>query len=238
MKKKLIVLLFLVFLLSCGDDAEVSDVFQNLQISPAEIMADGKSVVTVSVEINQESSIDRRKIVFKTSSGSFNATGTSSAIVDAQYENGKLLAKAVLKSGTKPGEVNVSVQPDFDSPVKEFVESMSVNFLPSVPSSFKIAPSSYGIASNFLKEVAITGYLKNASGNFVSEGYSVSFTDLLIDGTPAQGMFREAHLTTSDSSKVTFIYSSQNYPIGTQIKIIGKVKDSGLSDNIILTINE
>lgn len=236
--RKFLIVSFLTLLISCGEDAEIDDVFQNLQVNPSEIAADGKSTVSVSVEINQKSSSDRRKIIFKTSSGSFTSSGTSSATVEAKYENGILMAKAVLKAGTKAGEVTVSVEPEFDSSVKEFVESRSINFISSLPLSLELEPSSYGLAANFLGETKITGYLKNSTGNFVSEGYKVSFSDFLPDGSPAGGMIREAHLTTTDSSKVSFIYSAKDYPIGTKIKIIGKVSDSNISSNLILTINE
>lgn len=237
MRKFLIIPLF-ILLISCGDDAEIDDVFQNLQVSPSEALADSKSTVNVSVEINEKSSSDRRKIIFKTSSGSFASSGSSSATVEAKYENGILMAKAVLKAGTKAGEVKISVEPEFDSSVKEFVDSRSINLLPSIPSSLKLEPSSYGLASNFLSEVKIIGYLKNSKGNFVSEGYTVSFSDFLQDGTPAEGMFRDVHLKTVDSSKVSCIYSAKQYPIGTKIKIVATVSDLNISNNLILTINE
>lgn len=236
--RKFLIIPFLALLISCGDEAEIGDIFQNLQINPSEVAADGKSTLNVSVEINQKSSSDRRKIIFKTSSGTFTSSGSSSATVEAKYENGILTAKAVLKAGTKAGEVKISVEPEFDSPIKEFVESRSINLLPSIPSSLELEPSSYGLASNFLGETKISGYLKNSSGNFVSEGYSVTFSDFLLDGTPAGGLFRDVHLKTADSSKVSCIYSTKAYPVGTKIKIIGTVADSNISNNLILTINE
>lgn len=236
--RKFLIVSFLTLLISCGDDAEIDDVFQNMQVNPLEAAADGKSIINISVEINQKSSSDRRKIIFKTSSGSFTSSGTSSATVEAKYENGILIAKTVLKVGTKAGEAKISVEPEFDSSVREYVESRSINLVPSIPFSLELEPSSYGLAANFLGETKVTGYLKNSIGNFVSDGYKVSFSDFLLDGSPAGGMFRDAHFTTTDSSKVSFMYSAKNYPVGTKIKIIGTISDSNISNNLTLTINE
>ena len=170
-------LLAVITLTNCKREVPVDKVLKNLTFSKPEISADGQSTVSVSVEVSNKSSDDRRTVIFSVSSGVFTASGNNKYTAKAEYESGILIAKATLRVSTKPGYLVVSVKPEFDSPIKEFVVTDSIPAIKSVPFSIKLGASAFGIASNHLNEVFITGKLLNASGKFVSEGYNVLFED-------------------------------------------------------------
>ncbi len=237
-----IFLLAVITFTNCNKQVAIDKVLKNLKFSKPEIPADGQSTVTVSIELSDKSSDDRRTVIFSTSSGVFTASGNSKYTAKAEYENGMLIAKAIVRISTKPGYLVVSVKPEFDSPVKEFVVTDSIPAKKSVPFSFKLGTSSFGIASNHLNEVFITGKLLNASGKFVSEGYNVLFEDSVLT-VAANGQFRELTTTTGDSSVLSAYYSAFAHPIGTQIRIRGTLLDENgnkttITDAILLTVNQ
>jgi len=238
----LTVFLLAVITLTNCKKIPVDQVFKNLKFSKSEIFADGQSTVSISVELSDKSSDDRRNIVFSASSGVFTANGKDTYSSKAEFENGILVAKATLRVSTKPGTIVVSVKPEFNSPVNGFILSDSIPAKTSVPFSIKLETSSFGIASNHLTEVFITGNLKNASGKFVSEGYNVLFEDVVLS-VPANGQFRNLQTTTTDSALVSGYYSAFAHPIGTQIKIRGTLLDenghkTAIADSVLLTVNQ
>jgi hypothetical protein len=227
---------------SCKKDVKISDALNNFKLSEREILADGHSTVSVSVELSDKSSTDRRNVVFSTSSGVFTSSGNNKYTAKAEYENGILVAKSTLKSPTQPGVIKITVQPEFDSPVKEFFLTDSIVAKQSIPASIKLEPSSFGIAANFVNEIFLTATLKNSNGKFVSKRYNVLFEDFVLNSL-AIGRFRALSGATTDSSKVTGFYSSSNYPLTTQIKLKGTILDANglrtsISDSIIISINQ
>ncbi len=243
MRKIIIIAIYLILFSSCKKVPSIDEVLTDLKISQSEVLADGQSTVSISVVLSDKSSTDRRSVIFTTSSGIFTSSGSNKYTSKAEFENGILLAKATLRSSTEPGTIKVSVKPEFDSPLNEYILTASIIAKPSVPVSIKLEPSSFGIASNFLNEVQITGILKNSDGKFVSKGNNVLFENLLLSGISANGHFRNLQPTTSDSSKVGGYYSANLYPIGTKIKIKCTVLDSNgqrtiISDSLLLTINQ
>jgi len=241
---KIITLFFTIIVLlifSCKKDINISDSLTNFKLSLREILADGQSTVSLSVELDEKSSIDRRNVVFTTSGGLFAASGTNKYTAKAEYDNGILIAKATLKSSTQPGVVKITVKPEFDSPIQEFILTDSLIASPSIPASIKLEPSSFGLGANFVNEILLTATLKNSNGRFVSKGYNVLFEDFVLNSL-ANGRFRALSGSTSDSSKVTGFYSASNYPIATQIKIKGTLLDSNglrtsITDSILININ-
>ena len=230
-------LILLVTLWSCSDNPEISDVFKDFDVSTDQIPADGQSTAELVAVLTSDASADRRKVIFKTTSGSFGATGNSITIT-AVYENGKLVARATLTASTRPGQVSVSVQPEFDSSVGEFVLSKNIAFTNSVPVSLELETSSYGIGSNFTNSILLTGILRNAEGKNVSENYEVIFEDLTMSNSAAPGQFIEQHLLTQDSSKVSARYQAGSHVLGEQIKIVCRLQNSTVSDTLIININE
>ncbi|MBU1819980.1 MAG: hypothetical protein KKG00_00520 [Bacteroidetes bacterium] len=233
-----------LFIIICGcEDVKDSDVFDDFLLTSKEVPADGQSTIQVSVNIKEVASSDRRNFIFSTTSGSFTGSGTSKFTAKAEYEAGILKAKAILKAPIAPGLFTVTVQPEFDSPIREFVLSQTVTATPSVPASIDLETSGFGIISNFASEILLTGLLKNASGKNVSKGTEVLFEDKLLDGSPAGGRFRNQQRITLDSSKVSTKYSAAAYPVGTTIVIHCTMLDANrqktaIKDEKLITINQ
>jgi hypothetical protein len=241
MKNTLTFIAMLLVLISCSKDVTTEDVLTNLTVSAATIPADASSSVKLSVTLPNDSSTDRRSVIYTCTSGTFE-NGAKTYTAKAAFENGVLVAKAVLKSTTKPETIEVSASPEFDSPIGDFMLGTSIVTLPSVPATIQLSPSALGLASNHLNEVKLTALLRNTDNKFVSQGYTVKFTDEMLNGDPASGGFREQYLTTTDSAKVSAYYSAAIHPIGTQIKIRCILLDNGvetpLQQATILTINQ
>lgn len=189
--KRLILFLIALIISSCTKDTDINEVFSDFSVSTDQVSADGQSTVNVIAILSSNADSDRRNVIFKNTSGSFLPSLTETATVKAEYDNGKLTAKATLKVSTKPGNVIVSVKPEFDSSVGEFILEKTIIAVQSNVASIHLEPSSYGIGSNYLTDVKVVGTLKNSSGKSVSSGQKVVFEDFLSDGTPANGKFRE-----------------------------------------------
>jgi len=243
--KKFLLLLIILTCAACSEEADTNDIFSNFVVSPSTISADGESIVDVSVELTDKASTDRRNIVFSTTSGKFTSTNLDKCTIKAEYEAGVLIARTTLKVSTKPGAIEISVQPEFDSPVKEFSITQIVHAVASVPKTISLESSSFGVASNHLNEVLLTGNLKNIEGKPVSSGYKVGFTNFVLpSGTDGSaGQFRDTNDTTAAASEVTSYFSANALPIGTSVKIVATLLNldgspTEISDSIVLTINQ
>lgn len=241
--KKVILFLIVFALSSCTKDTDVSEVFSDFSLSSDQVSADGQSTIDVSVVLSSNADSDRRNVIFKTTSGSFLPSLTETSIVKAEYDNGKLTAKAILKVSTKPGNIIISVKPEFDSSVGEFVLEKTITAVQSKVTSIHLEPSSYGIGSNYLTDVKVVGILKNSSGKSVSNGQKVIFEDFLSDGTPAHGKFREMQNVSASDSKVSCYYSIGIFQVGTPITIKCTAVDESnnsinIFDSVTLTINQ
>lgn len=229
--------------MSCEKDIEDTQIFTDLILDPDEILADGESAIQISVAINEKASSDRRNFIFSTTAGVFAGSGKNKDTSKAEYVDGVLTAKAVLKAPFSAGQYSVTVKPEFDSPIREFQLSKMFTAKISTPATIKLEPSRFGITSNFGNEVFLDGFLKSKNGKNVSSGVSVIFQDKLPNGDPALGRFRDQKLVTTDSSKVSTYYSVPSYPIGTTIKITATVLDengvkTNVEDIISITINQ
>jgi hypothetical protein len=241
--KKLTCIVSLLFLLSCNKEVKIDDILTNLKLSKTQVTADGQSTVSISVNVSDNSSADRRSIIFSASSGVFTTSGTGKQIVKAEFDNGLIVAKITFRVPIQPGTIKITAQPEFDSPLNEYVIMDSIIASASVPALIKLEPSANGIASNFLNEIQLTGSLQNANGRYVSKGNKVLFEDLLLSGIPANGRFRNMLNISNDTSKVSGVYSANALPIGTNIKIRTTVLDNAgnstnIKDSILLTINQ
>lgn len=240
---KIIIILLSLALITCDKDVDVNDVLYNLKIANKELTADGQSTTKITVNLSSRSSADRRNVIFSSTSGIFTSSSTSKYTTKAEFFNGTLTATATLRAPISPGKIGISVQPEFDSPVKEFVVSDTIVALKSIPASIKLNSSASGIFGNFLSEVRLTGQLKNAQGNNVSKGSKVLFEDYLMDDSKANGRYRQLQTVSNDTSYVTGFYGAPAYPLGTNIKIRATVLDdeerkTNIKDSLTLTINQ
>lgn len=245
MRKELKFLAFAICIIaaSCKKEVNINKVFSEITASKTSFAANGQSTSEVTVTLSNESSSDRRTVIFNASAGTFTGSGTSQLSVKAEFENGKLVAKAKLKAPFSPADIEVTAQPEFDSMNKDYVVSIHIDAQLSVPATIKLDPSKFGLYSNFLSEVKLTGYLKNEGGSNVSSDQLVLFEDFLPSGITASGRFRDVQDKTADSSKVSAFYSVSSYPIGTTIKIRTTfLNDKGertpVKDSVFLTINQ
>ncbi|TDO94939.1 hypothetical protein [Flavobacterium sp. 245] len=241
--KKVVLYFSVLLLFSCTPSADIDQVFTDFSISAEEIPADGQSMVNITVKLNDKTDVDRRNVIFKTSGGIFISSSKDTEVIKAEYEQGRLVAKTTLKVSTKPGNITLSVAPEYDSKVADFVLEKTIAAVPSKVSSLNVEPSSFGIGSNYLTEVQITGNLRNSAGKFVSNGHKVVFNDFLADGSSAGGAFREVQAETGAESKVSCYYAATQYPIGTAITIRCTVVDennlpTALASVVKLTINQ
>ncbi|KRT17872.1 hypothetical protein ASU31_00840 [Pedobacter ginsenosidimutans] len=241
--KIFIISAFFMLLISCKKTVSIDEIFVSLSASKTKLSADGLSMSEISVQLSPNSSADRRTVVFTTTSGNFIPGNQDKALVKAEYNDGVLIAKVLLRSPLKPGMISVSVSPEFDSPNSEYILSTDIEAVPSEPFSMKIEPSGFGISSNFLTEIKLRGLLKNSENRPVSSGFNVVFEDVLLSGLAANGRFRAVQNQTADSSSVSAIYSAPAYPIGTEIKIRAvcldsKGKKTVVRDSLLLTVNK
>ena len=238
-----ILLLLAILILCCSKDAKIDDILINFKISSKEVLADGKSTIPLSVELSKASSEDRRSVVFVASSGMFTESGSNRYAVKPAFENAVLVARANFRAPTSPGDIQLKVKPEYDDPLQEYERIETIVAKPSLPSKLSLQTSSFGIASNHLNEVLLTGKLSNNNGGFVSTGYKVLFEDFLLNNSPANGQFRVLQSETADSSFVKTYYSAFAHSIATQFKIRAILLDSdgqktSITDSIIITVNQ
>lgn len=243
MKKLIIILSAGIMCVACKKEAEEADTFlTGFELDKTVALADGKTVVTATLEIKGSSS-DRRNVIFKASSGTFKDSGKDTYTAKPEYESGKLIARASFKVPFSPGTVTIVAKPEYDSPLAEYEIQKTLVLQTSEPDALLIQTSSYGIAANYLNEVNISGTLKNKNKDGVSEGYKVVFEDFLLNDAPANGKFRLQRTATGDSSNVRTLYAAPAYSIGTGIKIKCTLLDAagaktGTFDVVTLTVNQ
>lgn len=236
------ILIVSICVMSCSNEPDIDMVLFSLTFNKSEIFADRSSTATASVMISKQSSVDRRTVKFTINNGTF-TDGSKSKLVTASFESGNLVAKTTFKSTTNPGSIIIAAQPEFDSPIREYVIIDSILATPSIPASILANPSSLGISTNYLSEVSLKGKLINDKGKDVSKGYNVVFEDYLQNGDDASGRFRNSVTTTTDSSNISTIYGASAHPIGTDIHIVTTLLNSDgtkstLSKTTIVTVNQ
>ncbi|AYB32019.1 hypothetical protein [Chryseolinea soli] len=245
MMKRTLVAIILIsgVMITCDENVEVGDVLYNLKLEEKETPADGQSTIKITVNLNDRSSADRRSVIFATTAGTFTSSSTSKYTAKAEFLDGLLTATATLRAPVSPGKIGISVQPEFDSPIKDFIVSDTIEAVKSSPATIHLEASALGLSGNFLTEVRLEGLLKNDKGKNVSKGAKVAFEDFLQDGTKANGRYRQLQLASSDTSYVTSYYGAPFYPIGTNIKIrVTVLNDVGaktnVKDSLLLTVNQ
>ena len=242
MKRFFLFSLTVSILFSCEKEAAVKDVLNNLTLTRRKMEADGQSISVVSVTVSEETDSDRRSVIFNTDKGVFTTSGKSKETVKTEFVNGVLIARASLRAPLEPSTIKVSVQPEYDSPIREYVLTDSITLAPSIPTAFTLETLRFGIGTNFSSEVRLIGNLRNASNRFVSRNNTVLFEDLLLNGAPAGGRFGRRQVLSNDTSRVSTFYAASILPVGTTIKIRGTVLDANgrktpVADSVLLTVN-
>ncbi len=243
--KRSMIFLFLFCLFACQKvSVNVSNVIFGLTLSQHSLTADGTTTINVSVQLPPNADVTKRNIKFTATSGSWKGGTDSTISVKAVFINNQLIAKAIYIAGSSPKETYITAQPDQpDVSNNNFVLKDSLTVTVSPAATIQLMPSSFGINSNYQSEVTLTGILKNASGNLVSIGTNVTFSDKLADGSAANGQYRKSVLTSDATSTVSTIYSVGAYPVGTVINITVTVLDASgkptpIQDIVKLTVNK
>ena len=243
MKRALLLALAAGLLFGCEKEVAVEDVFGGLTLAPRSLEADGQSTVEVKVALSEKTSADRRSVIFTTNKGVFTTSKKNKETAKAEFVNGVLVASASLRVPLQPGTIKVSVQPEYDSPLRDYVLSDSVLVIPSLPAAFMLEPSRFGIGTNSSNEMRLTGTLRNARKGYVSKNTTVLFEDLFPGGAPANERFGKRLALYNDTSRVSTFYAANALSLGTTIKIKGTVLDAtgrktSVADSVLLTINQ
>jgi len=173
----------------------------NFTISDQTIAADAISTVSIKVKISEDAAPDRRKVVFKTSLGSFvNGVGDSIVVtVGSNYEASANLLSVIAAEAT----VSASIQS-----VKALNEP-KVTFSKAFPDIISVLVDSFVIYNNFSSETLITSTLSKTNGGKPSRGHLVSFQVTDLSGNPL-GTFLNgiSTSTTNNDGKASVRYSA------------------------------
>ena len=238
-------LLMAVILAGCQKvNQDTNQVLTGLKLTTYQMDADGTATDTVTVQLNANADATRRNVRFSASPYGKWIGGDSTISVKAVFQNNLLIARAVFLVSNTPGNIQIQARPDLpDVSNNNYTQSANLVTKTSNVSVIKLTPSGFGINSNYLSEVTLTGTLTNAKGFMAVAGTNVVFEDTLAGGGPAGGSFRTLVTASNASSQVSAIYSVGTYPIGTKVTIRVTVLDATgakttISDNIQLTINK
>ncbi|MRG47449.1 hypothetical protein GFS24_20175 [Chitinophaga sp. SYP-B3965] len=227
MKLKYILPFLLVLVAGCQKDLLTTDFIRQLNVPDQDIPADGTTIITITAELNPDAIASARNVIFKTSKGSF-IDGKDGAITKkAEFENEKLIARVQFKAPTSIGKIIIQAEIDMPEEKRDYIVSDSITAIPSQPDKLQLFASAFGVMINFGNEITVSGTLENKEGGGVSSGNKILLEDFYVDnGTPVNGRFRDAKLSTSGTSQVSAIYSPGFIDIGKKIWIIGTVLDA------------
>jgi hypothetical protein len=239
--------LILVFLIlhSCKKNYEVQvdNVIYNLRLSPNTGLADGRTIITVSVNLSRNADISKRSVIFTISPGNFLNGQGGTVTVPAALNGDSIIATATFISPSNAGVITVRAMPNIPDSNK-YVLKDSVVLTTSSPAEITLQTSSYGLRYNFQSEDTIIGIIKNISGKGISTGVKVLFEDSLLTGMKADGKYRQSNVSVSNgNSQVSTIYSNGVQSAGVDILVRGTVlneagQKTNITDSIILkTIN-
>lgn len=131
------------------------------------VAADASSSAKIVAQISPDAAPERRKVVFKTSSGSFKNGSGDSVVVEA---NKDFQATAYLTSiKTLTSEVSIKARS-----VKSDV-TRKIEFTKAYPDKIAVTVDSFAIENNFKSEVLITASLSLNNGGKPSVGHRVNF---------------------------------------------------------------
>ena len=243
MKKYISFILATIILSGCKvDKIKLDQVINKLVISDKKPLADGGTIVDISVELNGEADPDKRNVVFKSTGGTFLVTNESSITQKAVYENQALIARVKLKIPPSPGTITITALPEIRSVYQDYILTDSLKSSPSLPSSIAITPSSFSVFTGFAGEIQITGLLKNG-GNNVSTNSKVIFEDYDLNRNPIHGRYRLKKDKSDASSTVSTMYSPGFLPVGSSFYVkCTYIDQSGnktnVKDSCLITVTQ
>jgi hypothetical protein len=238
MKKNLLIMSLLFF---CCKKYPVpaGQVISNLTNSSKTLLADGISIDTLTVRLNNAADSDHRSVLFTASVAGFVGGSSGSDTVAAIYYDKVLTATAYFQAPLKPGTSYVTVSPanpDFNT-IGNYILMDTVIISPSVASSVTLQTSNFGIASNYQSTITLKGILQNAAGNPVSLGTGVAFS------SDIPGQFGLLNVISDSSSSVNANFQVGNVTKGTIITITVTVLDAAgnltpVKNNVQITVTQ
>jgi hypothetical protein len=207
-------LCLIVISLSCRKDVSVGKVFTNFQIKDKNLPADGSSTTEVSVELPIDSDPAKRGVAFTATNGSIVNALQGKLIVKADFDNGKLVAKASFKASLSDGKAYVTITPELPNAYKDFSLKDSLTLEKSLPATIKIETSAPAVRINYQSEIFLRAVVQNDKGKNVSTGAEVRFSTHYSSGAPFDARYRNLNTKTADSSSVSTFFSVGNIPLG------------------------
>lgn len=245
MKKLIVASLMLALLEGCKPEPITRDeVISNFIISNRTPMADGNTVVYLTVNLNNQADVGKTSVIFETNYGHFQTTANVDTLVtqQASYQaDGSLLASIGLKIPATAGTFKVSVRPATTTNIQNYILSDSFTSQPSVPAKITLTPSAFVVKANYGSEINLSAILKNSIGNNVSTGMKVVFQDFYANGLPVSGQFRALKDTTDITSSVSATYTpgaiSPNQQITIRCSYVDKTgKITGTNDACLINV--
>lgn len=196
-----------LLILSCTSEEEVNfdDLVEDVLLSSRgnTLIADGADVLAGLVVFKEDAVIEKINAKVTLLNATFESSEVDElTLTPEQLPSGAIVADFKAITTTIPGRVRVLVN------VNGYTNRDSTWVArPSQPASISLASSASSALNDFLGEVTLEGNIRNENGRKVSNGIQVKFTDILSDGSPAEGVFRAESLVTGPESKVSAIYS-------------------------------
>jgi hypothetical protein len=211
--------LILLILQGCKPDTlPVGDVISNLKISNTSPLADGTTVLDISVQLNSRADADKRNVIFRSSGGQFLPNNDTSLTQKANFENGILISRVKFKVPASVSPITISAFPETRSNQKDYMLTGTIMPAGSVPTSLTVTPSAPGVYTAYAGEVLITGTLKNGTHG-VTSGAKVVFEDYDLTGKSLNGRYRLLKTSSDASSTVSTYYSPGPVAVGTSFFI-------------------
>jgi len=224
MKNHLIFLLIPI-IFSCKTEIyEPHEIIHSLYISNKTPLANGTSLVEISVQLNPDADEDKRSVVFHVSDGKFIENQDTVITKEAEYINERLVATVKFLVPIYETKIYLSAKPASSSRYNSFLLKGSIKNIKVIPTAIQLTPSAFSVPTAFGGEVSLIGILKN-NGN-VTQGAKVIFEDFSATGKPINGRYRATRSSTDVNSTVSTYYSPGNIPPGERIIIICTYMDS------------
>lgn len=240
MKNITYILIFFVLSACKPEKISQNEVISDLMVSDIAPLADGNTVIDLSVNINSGADADKRNIIFRASSAGFLPGSDTIITQKAVFENGFLVARVKYKVPSSDKSIVFTAQPESRSPQQDFVLKRTITSLVSLPTTLTLSPSAPGVLPGYAGEILVTGTLKNGSRN-ASANLKVVFEDYFPDGTPVQGRYRLKKETSDANASVSTFYSPGNVAPGRSFYIkctylSADNKKTNIKDSCLVTV--
>jgi hypothetical protein len=199
------------------------DVNSLIQLSAdtlTEIAADGVSHTLLTARISKDASPDRKKVIFRTSLGSFESGTADSVVVTAGQD---FTATAFLTS-VKVGKALVTASILGNTAV----DSPEITFIMAYPTKIKVSVDSFQIYTDYSSQSVVTAALSTDNGGKPSSGQRVDFDVQDDNGNPVGSFLNNiAYGTTGLDGKATIRYSAGPGHQPGYLKITAQTQKAG-----------